>query len=101
MNRYKNIPLFINQDNKRYYAQSKYPEVPLSDDDIYVITTVGDRLDILAQQFYGDSSLWWVISSANNNLSQNSLFIPEGTQLRIPIDPSNIESTFNSLNQNV
>jgi phage tail protein X len=101
MNRYKNIPLFINQDNKRYYAQSKYPEVPLSDDDIYVITTVGDRLDILAQQFYGDSSLWWVISSANNNLSQNSLFIPEGTQLRIPIDPSNIELTFNSLNQNV
>jgi phage tail protein X len=101
MNRYKNIPLFINQNNKRYYAQSKYPEVPLSDDDIYVITTVGDRLDILAQQFYGDSSLWWVISSANNNLSQNSLFIPEGTQLRIPIDPSNIELTFNSLNQNV
>jgi len=101
MNRYKNIPLFINPDNKRYYAESKYPEVVLSNNDIYVITNSGDRLDILAQQFYGDSSLWWIISIANSNLSQNSLFIPEGTQLRIPIDPSNIELTFNSLNQNV
>jgi phage tail protein X len=101
MNRYKNIPLFINPDNKRYYAENKYPEVVLSNNDIYVITNSGDRLDILAQQFYGDSSLWWIISIANSNLSQNSLFIPEGTQLRIPIDPSNIELTFNSLNQNV
>ena len=73
----------------------------MSNNDIYVITNSGDRLDILAQQFYGDSSLWWIISIANSNLSQNSLFIPEGTQLRIPIDPSNIELTFNSLNQNV
>lgn len=101
MNRYKNIPLFINQDNKRYYAESKYPEVGLSDNDIYVITNQGDRLDLLAQQFYGDSSLWWIISTANTNLSQNSLFIPEGTQLRIPIDPSTPKQQFTSINQNV
>lgn len=101
MNRYKNIPLFINQDNKRYYAESKYPEVVLSDDDIYVITNSGDRLDLLAQQFYGDSSLWWVISIANTNLSQNSLFIPEGTQLRIPIEYSIPRQQFTRINQNV
>lgn len=101
MNRYKNIPLFINPDNKRYYAESKYPEVVLSNNDIYVITNSGDRLDLLAQQFYGDSSLWWIISIANTNLSQNSLFIPEGTQLRIPIDPSNTNLGFSLTNQNV
>ena len=101
MNRYQNIPIIKNSTGTRYYRDNKYPRIPLSVNDIYVITNSGDRLDILAQQFYGDSSLWWIISIANSNLSQNSLFIPEGTQLRIPIDPSNIELTFNSLNQNV
>jgi nucleoid-associated protein YgaU len=70
----------------------------LSFNDIYVITTVGDRLDLLAQQYYGDSSLWWVISIANEDLPQDSLFISVGTQLRIPIDLATILSDYETLN---
>jgi len=53
-----------------------------------VYTTIGDRFDTLAQQYYGDSSLWWVISNANGALNQSSLTPPIGTQLRIPSNPT-------------
>ena len=53
-------------------------------------STIGDRFDLLAQQYYKDSSLWWIISTANETLPQNSLYILTGTQIRIPTDISNI-----------
>jgi hypothetical protein len=65
MNRYQDIQIIKNSEGTRYYKNSKYPRIPLSINDIYVITTERDRLDILAQQYYGDSSLWWIISIDN------------------------------------
>ena len=98
MNRYQNIPK-IKIDGKEVYVTSRYPEVPLSENDIYVITTQGDRFDTLAQQFYKDSSLWWVISISNTDkLNQSTLVIPEGIQIRIPANYSNIISNFNAIN---
>ena len=84
MNRYQNIFISRTNDGKRYYNSVRYPEIPRLEDDIYVFTTEGDRFDILAQQYYKDSSLWWIISIANPDLQLNTLFIPQGTQLRIP-----------------
>jgi hypothetical protein len=81
------------------YQTVKYPEIPLSINDIYVITTLGDRLDSLAQQFYNDVNLYWIISSANpDTLNLGSLFIAPGTELRIPTDVSTIKFLFNQLN---
>jgi|LakMenEpi03Aug12_release.lakeMendotaPanAssembly.Ray.scaffolds.fasta_scaffold595015_2 hypothetical protein len=82
------------------YKTTKYPEIPLSVNDIYVITTDGDRLDLLADQFYDDSTLYWIISSANpNKVNFSSLFINEGTELRIPTNIGGILSQFNALNR--
>ena len=106
INRYKNIPK-TKIDGKVVYKTSRYPEVPLSDSDIYVYTSQGDRFDILAQQYYNDSSLWWVISIANTsnpgnnlptNLPQNNLVIPEGIQIRIPSNPLSVLEAFNEIN---
>ena len=58
-----------------------YSSIPESDSDIYVITQMGDRLDSLANQFYGDPTLWWYIAKANN---LTSMTVPPGTSLRIP-----------------
>ena len=58
-----------------------FSSIPLSDSDIYVITQDGDRLDHLANQFYGDVSLWWYIAKANNLIFMT---VPVGTSLRIP-----------------
>ena len=97
MSRYTNIP--VKKINKKeYYVDSQYPEIPLQNTDIYVITNKADRFDTLANQFYGDKSLWWVISLANQNLKQNSLFIPSGTQIRIPINPTAIVNEYNNIN---
>ena len=96
MNRYQNIPK-IKIDGNLVYQTSRYPEVQLSVNDIYVYTTQGDRFDILAQQYYKDSSLWWVISIANNDLNQSTLIIPEGIQIRIPANYSNVVRNFNAI----
>jgi hypothetical protein len=98
MNRYQNIPIIKTSTGTRYYRDSKYPIIPLSSNDIYVITTIGDRFDLLAQQYYSDYTLWWIISIANESLPQSSLFIPVGTQLRIPTDINSILNDYNNLN---
>jgi hypothetical protein len=98
MNRYQNIPK-TKIDGKEMYVTSRYPEIPLSEDDIYVITTQGDRFDTLSQQFYKDSSLWWIISIANNDkLNQSTLIIPPGIQIRIPANYNAVISNFNLIN---
>jgi hypothetical protein len=98
MNRYQNIPK-TKIEGKEVYVTSRYPEVPLSENDIYVYTSIGDRFDTLAQQFYKDSSLWWIISIANTDkLNQGSLIIPEGIQIRIPHNPQGVISAFNLIN---
>ena len=99
MNRYRNIPIIRSTTGKQMYATSRYPEIPLSSDDIYVYTTQGDRYDILALQYYTNSSLWWVIVSANPNTGLNSLVIPEGIQIRIPSDYASVITQFNLINQ--
>tara|TARA_R100000008_G_scaffold43314_1_gene25060 strand:- start:408 stop:710 length:303 start_codon:yes stop_codon:yes gene_type:complete len=70
---------------KNYTIKSKtsvvYSTIPQSDSDIYVITQTGDRLDLLAQQFYGNVNLWWYIAKAN---SLKFMTIEAGTRLRIP-----------------
>ena len=63
--RIREIQIIRNTEGKNYYRNIKYPEIPLSSEDIYVLTTVGDRLDSLAYQFYNDIRLWWIIAVAN------------------------------------
>ena len=99
MNRYSNIPKTISPDGNKIYRTVRYPDIPRSKSDTYVYTTIGDRFDTLAQQYYGDSSLWWIISIANDNLNQNSLTPPVGSQIRIPSNPSPILAEFESINE--
>jgi hypothetical protein len=82
---------------KVYYVNTIYPDIPLSENDQYLITTNRDRLDLLAYDIYKDTSLWWVIASANN-LPGDSLVPPVGMQLRIPANIQAIVNKFNSVN---
>jgi phage tail protein X len=64
-----------------------------------VYTTQGDRFDTLAQQYYSDSSLWWIISIANTDkVNQSTIVIPEGLQIRIPSNYANVIQDFNIIN---
>ena len=98
MDRYRNISTLKNTQGIEYYRGTKYPEIPLSENDIYVITVTGDRLDILANRYYGDSTLYWIISAANPSQSFSSMYVIEGSQLRIPNNISNVLAAYNALN---
>jgi hypothetical protein len=54
---------------------------------------------VLALNYYGDSSFWWIIASANPNIDLMTLVIPEGVQIRIPGNFSRVVSEFNLINQ--
>ena len=71
---------------RRYYTSVIDPEIPTRSDDIYVVSTVGDRLDLLAWNYYSNAELWWIIAAANPELRKDSLNLEIGTQIRIPKD---------------
>lgn len=85
--------------NKTYYKNKLYPNIPISSEDIFVITTVGDRLDLLAYTYYKNPEYWWIISMANNNVTKGSMFPQPGTQLRIPVNVNEVLRIFNELNK--
>lgn len=85
---------------KRTYRALKYPQIPLSIEDLYIITTDGDRLDLLANQFYQDVDMWWVIAIANPGVVKRDTFnLKPGLEIRIPTDTQGIMQNFESLNK--
>lgn len=82
--------IYSEVQNGRYQI-SRIPTIEKSDNDLYIYSRTGDRLDLLASQFYGDSRKWWIIASANN-LGAGSYNIPAGLQIRIP-DPEKSYTT--------
>ena len=81
------------------YVNNIYPDIPLVEGDYYVITTSGDRLDLMANDYYGDVSYWWIIASANN-LPGDSIYPPIGMQLRVPSNIQDIIREYKSINTN-
>jgi len=69
-------------DGKRFYASPNLPIIPVSDSDIFITSNSETRLDILALEYYGNSSYWWVIAKANN--IGFGYYVPFGEQIRIP-----------------
>ena len=106
MNRYADVKLFRTLNNNlrnkglTYKNSAKYPVVPQQENDIYAITEWGDRFESLAFQFYGDVTLWWIIAIANPNIVDfSSIFLPIGSQIRIPQNISPIIDSYNELNR--
>ncbi len=74
----------MNSDGNFKKDTTYYREIPLRENDIYVLSQFGDRFDSLSNQFYGTPHYWWYIAKANDMNFNN---IPEGTQIRIPATP--------------
>lgn len=99
--RYSISTTLRNTIGNRYYSTIIYPTIYPSLDDRYIITNTGDRLDILANEFYGDPMLWWIIAIANNNnIQKDSLYPTPGIQLRIPANVATIQAEYRKLNNN-
>jgi len=86
-------------NNKRVFKYIKYPKISLSINDIYATTLIGDRLDLIANQFYKDVDLWWVIVTANPGVIRRDSFnLKPGLQIRIP-SPNRITNILKSFEQ--
>jgi hypothetical protein len=82
-NRYSNIPTILKTGKGKVYDSVLLPNVDANDTDIVVMTVQGDRLDLLANEYYEDPSMWWVIA-LKNDMTEIDLSMKEGIILRIP-----------------
>ena len=96
MGRYTTIPI-IDTELPRRYSTRIFPVIPLSAEDVYIITTSTERLDKLALSFYGDASFWWVIAAANG-LGKGTLIVQQNVKLRIP-SKTLIDNTVTQVNK--
>lgn len=66
------------------YQLSLFRQFPEGRSQFFLYTwTQRDRIDLVANEFLGDPSLWWVLMDYNPEIV-NPLDIPIGTSLRIP-----------------
>jgi|SRR6056300_1033944 len=73
----------VSLDGVEHWELPEYPTIlPSSTDSTYKVSR-SDRIDLLANRFYGSVDLWWVIAIANDlELVPNDLY--EGQELIIP-----------------
>lgn len=96
--RYTNISEKKDTNSRRVRTSTIYPPIPKHSDDIYVLTTVGDTLYALANQYYNSVNYYWIIAEANEGLDKATLSLPPGLQLRIPSQTNEIINNFRDLN---
>lgn len=96
MKRYNNNKIKIDKDGKRVYTSTYYPTMPLENSDDFIRVAERTRLDNLAQTYYGDSSLWWVIAKANG--IKGKVILSSRDIIRIPSNISKILEDFKKLN---
>ena len=72
MSRYNDTRIKQNKDLNRVYSYTMYPRIPIKNSDVFITPAYGTRLDLLANEYYKDSSLWWII--AQKILEDNFVF---------------------------
>ena len=87
--RYNSAKIRRDKNGTRYYKPTIVPNVPIKDSDIFVYPVYGDRFDIIAQRYYNDSTLWWIIAKANE-LSRGEISADPLKKLRIPTEIDDI-----------
>ena len=96
MSRYATTQVLKKSNGPRYLTTTIVPVIPYGADDVYIVTTSIERLDKLADKFYGDASKWWVIATANG-IGKGTLVIPTDSRLRIP-SINNLQQIINNAN---
>ena len=97
MKRYARTQVKMDKSGMRVYSTTYYPRILLNNNDKFIRTKDGDRLDTMAYRFYKDTSLWWIIAKANGIRGKTALEI--GKVIRIPSDIINTIEEFNSINE--
>jgi hypothetical protein len=99
MDRYKNSIIKKDINNVSYRAVTNYPKITPKNTDILHTAVDGDRWDTLADRFYNDVSLWWIIARANIDYFKGNLQIPIASRLIIPTDIGDIVAELHRINR--
>ena len=83
MSRYSNTRTKRKPNGDRVYSYTLYPKIKIKNSDIFINPTYGDRLENLANQYYGDPELWWIIAWYNSYPTEAN--VPVGAALSIPL----------------
>ena len=97
MKRYSSTREKFDKSGVRVYSTTYYPEIPISNNDSFIVSQEGDRLDNLALKYYSDNTLWWVIAKANGIKGKSAL--KPGENLRIPLNIQRIIEDFRNVNK--
>ena len=97
IHRYENTPQRRNGNNKRTVSTQIPPVLTKDGRDIYIYTREGDRLDLLANEYYSDRTMWTFLAAANN---LKEIMVKPGIQLRIPYDPDLVNQEWIKQNNN-
>ena len=75
---------------QRVFGRGEVYKISLTDsfkDNVQILTTYTpkekERLDLIADKFYNDSSKWYIIARANREVKGN-IYAPPGKALNIP-----------------
>ena len=99
MARYNDTIIRQDKNKQRYLSTEDYPSFDKKDTDVIIRARFGQRMDNLANRFYNNPDLWWVISKANpNKIKRDSFFIEPGLQIRIPMGIDAILDDFETEN---
>lgn len=95
--RYRNNIIKKDRNNIRYYKPRIIPNIPIKDSDIFVYPVYGDRFDTMAQRYYENSNLWWIIAKANE-ISDGRIAPDPLVKLRIPTEIEDILQSISEAN---
>ena len=97
MKRYSTTRKKMDKSGVKVYTTTYYPEMPIENSDQFIFTKEGDRLDTLADKFYGDYTLWWIIAKANG--IRVKIALKPSQMIRIPGNSVQIIEKFKNLNK--
>jgi hypothetical protein len=96
-NRYDNSRIFRDDNGRRYLSRIEYPPIPLRDSDILIRGVFGQSFMNLANQYYENKNLWWIIARANQQTE--SVYMVPGKEYRIPQEIKLILQEYEELNR--
>jgi hypothetical protein len=96
-NRYNTSKILRDENGTRYLNRVEYPSIPIRDDDIFIRGVFGETFMNIANRFYQDKDLWWIISRANNQ--GDSIYTVPGKEYRIPQNINLILQELEQLNR--
>lgn len=82
-NRYKYCDV-VNINGQKVYDLCKRISIPKTSINLYhkVQPKEANRLDLIAFNYYGDSTMWWLLAITNNII--DPFIIPAGLTIKIP-----------------